>query len=178
MVKLKQVVLFLLFLIKNFEKVFKEDSLKKICFYALRSRGEQETSLDVVTGMLKVFSIDVYTLFDPGATLFFVTLLVAKKFDILPYILHEPFIVSTPMGESVVSKRVYKNCLLKLPNRVSYVDLVELDMFDFDILFGMDWCMHVFPLLMSLPTIRSPISVYPKGVESLTRKVVRIVERL
>ena len=25
-----------------------------------------------------------------------------------------------------------------LPNRVSYVDLVELDMFDFDIILGMD----------------------------------------
>ena len=26
-----------------------------------------------------------------------------------------------------------------LPNRVSYVDLVELDMLDFDIILGMDW---------------------------------------
>ena len=39
-------------------------------FYAIRSRGEQETSLDVVTGMLKVFSLDVYSLHDPGATLY------------------------------------------------------------------------------------------------------------
>ena len=36
------------------------EALKKNHFYALRSRGEQETSPDVVTGMLKVFSIDVY----------------------------------------------------------------------------------------------------------------------
>ena len=26
-----------------------------------------------------------------------------------------------------------------LPNRVSYVDLVELDMLDFDVILGMDW---------------------------------------
>ena len=32
-----------------------------------------------------------------------------------------------------------KNCPLLLPNRVSYVDLVELDIFDFDIILGMDW---------------------------------------
>ena len=55
--------------------------------------------------MLKVFSIDVYALLDPGATLSFVTPLVAKKFDILPDILHEHFLVSTPVGESIFAKK-------------------------------------------------------------------------
>ena len=107
-------------------------------FYSLRSRGEQETSLDVVTGMLKVFYIDLYALLDPGATLSFVTPLVAKKIDILPNILHEPLIVSTPVGESVVAKRVYKNYPIMLPNRVLYVELIELNMLDFNIILGMD----------------------------------------
>ena len=75
----------------------------------------------------------------PPLLLSFVTPLVAIKFDILPDILHEPFIVSTPMGELVVAKRVYRNCPIMLTNRVSYVDLVELDMLDFDIILGMDW---------------------------------------
>ena len=48
--------------------------------------------------MLKVFFIDVYALLDPGATLSFVTPLVAKKFEILPDILNEPFMMSTPLG--------------------------------------------------------------------------------
>ena len=42
---------------------------KKNNFYALRSRGEQETSPDVVSGILKVFTIDFYVLLDLGATL-------------------------------------------------------------------------------------------------------------
>ena len=42
---------------------------KKNHFYALCSRGEQETSPNVVTGMLKVFCIDVYALLDLDATL-------------------------------------------------------------------------------------------------------------
>ena len=75
------------------------DYYKKNHFYALLSRGEQETSPDVVNDMLKVFSIDVYDLVDVGATLSFVTPLVAKKFDIFPDILNEPFMVSTPIGE-------------------------------------------------------------------------------
>ena len=43
------------------------------------------------------------------------------------------------MGESVVAKRVYRNCPIMLPNRVSYVELVELYILDFDVLLGMDW---------------------------------------
>ena len=57
--------------------------------------------------MLKVFSIDVYNLLDLGAMLSFVTPLLTKKFDILPHILNELFIVSTPVGESVVAEKVY-----------------------------------------------------------------------
>ena len=61
------------------------DAPKKNRLYALRSRGEQETSPDVVTGMMKVFSIDVYSCLAPGATLSFVTLLVDKKFILYRY---------------------------------------------------------------------------------------------
>ena len=75
------------------------DAIKKNHFYTLRCRGEQETTPDMVTDMLKHFTIDVYALVDPGATLSFFTPLIAKKFDILRDILHEPFIVSTLVGE-------------------------------------------------------------------------------
>ena len=44
----------------------------------------------MVNGMLQIFSIDVYALFYTGATLSFVTSLVAIKFDIFPNILNEP----------------------------------------------------------------------------------------
>ena len=79
---------------------------KKNRFYDFLSRGDQQTSANVLTGMLKFFSIDVYALLDPGSTLSFVTPLVAKIVDILHDILHETFIVSTPMDESVVTRRV------------------------------------------------------------------------
>ena len=117
---------------------FSSDAPNKNHFNALHYRGEKETSPDVVTDMLKVLSLDVYALIDPCSTLSFFTPLVAKKFNILPDILHEPFIVSTPVGESVVAKRVYRNWKIMFPNRVSYVNIVQLDMLDFDIILGMD----------------------------------------
>ena len=115
------------------------DAPKKNHVYTLHSKGEQESSPDVVTGMLNVFSIYVYALLYPCTTLYFVTSLVAKKFVIFPDILNEPFMVSTPIGESVVAKMVYRNNRIMLPSRVIHVELVELDVFDFDAILGMDW---------------------------------------
>ena len=60
------------------------DALMKNHFYAVLSRGEQESSPDVMTNMLQLFSIDVYALLDPGATLSFVTSLVSKSLTFCP----------------------------------------------------------------------------------------------
>lgn len=51
--------------------------------------------------------------------------------------------VSTLIGDSVVAKRVYKGCPISFPNRVTLVDLIVLDMIDFDVILGMDW-LHAF----------------------------------
>jgi len=107
-------------------------------FYTLQTRGDQKSSPDVVTGMLTVFHIDVYALLDSGATLSFVTPFIAMRFDVLPEVLLEPFSVSTPVGDSVVAKRLYRRCPIFLSHRVTLIDLVELDMIDFDVIFGMD----------------------------------------
>ena len=89
--------------------------------------------------MLHVFSINVYAFLDLGATLSFVTPLVARKSNVLPYVLIEPFSDCTPMDDSMVTKIVYRECHVIQPNRVTLVYFVELDMFDFDIILGMDW---------------------------------------
>ena len=117
---------------------------KRNQFYALKARGEQENSPDIVTSMLQVLSINFYALFDLGATLSFVTPMVARKFDVLLDVLIEPFSVCIQMGFTMVSKRVYRKCPMMLPNRVTLADLVELNMFDFDIILGMDWVHDCF----------------------------------
>ena len=72
------------------------NTLKSNRFYALHFRGEEEESADVVTGMLNVFSIDIYDLHDPVSTLSFWTPLLLKKFEVLHDILVEQFMV-TPL---------------------------------------------------------------------------------
>lgn len=56
------------------------EDAKKNRFYDLCSRGDKETSHNIVTGMLNVFPIDVYSLLYPSATLSLATHLVGKKY--------------------------------------------------------------------------------------------------
>ena len=78
-------------------------------FYALKVIEEQEKSDDVVRRMLQVFSTSVYALLDPGSTLSFVTPLLSLTFEIFPEVLHDPIVVSTPLGENVRIDIVYKD---------------------------------------------------------------------
>ena len=67
------------------------------------------------------------------------TPLVVMKFVVLPDIFVELFSVTTPVGDSVVAKRVYKSCPILLSNRVTLVDLVELGMLKFYVILGIYW---------------------------------------
>ncbi|KAH0748282.1 hypothetical protein KY290_027514 [Solanum tuberosum] len=93
------------------------DAPKKNHCYTLQSRGDQESS--------------------PVCCERYVAM--AIKFDMLPDVLDKPFSVSTPVGDSIVAKRVYRGCPISLPNTVTLVDLVEIDMLDLDVILGMDW---------------------------------------
>ena len=123
------------------------DAPMKNHFYGLPSSGEQECSPNVVTGMLQVFSIDVYALLYPGTTLYFVTPLISRKFDIFPDDLNDPFVVITSVGEGLV---------------------------DFDVILGMDWFHDCFSsincririLKINIPN--EPVSEW-KGRKSIPR---------
>ena len=78
------------------------------------------------------FSFLAYELLDPGSTLPLVTPLVARKFDLLPQILYEPFLVSTPIGDNIRVERVYRDCPITILNKVTHAGLVELTILDFD----------------------------------------------
>ena len=63
---------------------------------------------------------------------------VAMNFEIIPEQLSEQFIVSTPVGESILAERFYRDCPISVNHKSAIVDLVELDIVDFDIILGMD----------------------------------------
>ncbi|XP_070046555.1 uncharacterized protein [Nicotiana tomentosiformis] len=106
--------------------------------YSLSGRQDQESSPDIVTGMLIIFSHDACALIEPGSTLSCITPFVVGKFGIVPEILSDPFAVSTLVGELINSKWVYRGCMLTVCGLQTSADLVEIEMLDLDAIMGMD----------------------------------------
>ncbi|XP_070009673.1 uncharacterized protein [Nicotiana sylvestris] len=69
------------------------------------------------------------------------------EFGIEPEQLHEPFSVSTPVGESILATRAYRSCVITVRDRDTMADLIELGMVDFDVIMGMDWLYSCFAKL-------------------------------
>ncbi|XP_015060338.1 uncharacterized protein LOC107006249 [Solanum pennellii] len=106
--------------------------------YALNNCQEHENSPDVVTGMIQVFDITVYVLLDPGSSLSFVTPYISMNFNIILEQLSKPFNVSTPVGESILEERESIMISHSIIHKSTVVDLIELDIVDFDVTLGMD----------------------------------------
>lgn len=61
-----------------------------------------------MTGMLKLFSHDMYYLLGPSSSLSYVTLFVAVYFNFGLECVSDPFSASTLVNDSVIAKRVYR----------------------------------------------------------------------
>lgn len=64
------------------------------------------------------------------------TPLVSSKFEFLPEIFLGPFLPSTTLGYNIRAERVYSDCLITIPDKVSYAEVIELTVIDFYINFG------------------------------------------
>ncbi|KAF3623602.1 RAB GTPase B1C [Capsicum annuum] len=76
---------------------------------------------------------------DPGASLSFITPYIAVNFEVSLKTLAEPFLVSTPVILTIGARQAYRNFPVTISQKVTPVDLVELEMMDFDVILSMDW---------------------------------------
>lgn len=81
----------------------------------------------------------LYALIDPGSNLSYITPLVARKCGKVPKLLQLLFEISTPVGESVIVRQVYRGCDVTIHDRHNLADLNELEMIEYDVIMGMDW---------------------------------------
>ena len=115
--------------------------------YAFPGRFEAETFDAVITGNLLVCDCMASLLFDPASTFSYVSSSFATSFDLHCDLLDMPIRVSTPVGESVIVEKVYRSCLVNFLGRNTHVDLVILEMVDFDVILGMTWLSPNFATL-------------------------------
>ena len=88
-----------------------------------------------------------FVLFDPGSTYSYVSSTFATGLDLYCDLLDMPIRVSNPMGESVIVEKVYMSCLVTFVGSNTHVDLIILEMVDFDVIQGMTWLSLNFAIL-------------------------------
>ena len=101
----------------------------------------------MTTGTTSVQGQSITTLFDPGSTYSYVSAFHVTGWDLACDSIDIHVNVSTPVRDSVVVDRVYRSCLVTFMGYDTCVDLIILDMVDFDIILGMSW---LSPIMQSL----------------------------
>ncbi|XP_073041950.1 uncharacterized protein [Primulina eburnea] len=103
------------------------------------TQEEADNSNEVVTGTILLNKMRAYVLFDCGATHSFVSRRSPKKLKLEHDILSELLRVATPASKTIETHKVYRNCKICISKQTFEVELIQLNMVEFDIILGMDW---------------------------------------
>ncbi|XP_070025666.1 uncharacterized protein [Nicotiana sylvestris] len=82
-----------------------------------------------------------------GSTHSYVSSYFALRFSRQPELLNDPFLVATPIRESLLAEYMYRACQIRVEGRDTLADLIVLDMIDFDMLMGMDWLSSCYAIV-------------------------------
>ncbi|KAL5573335.1 hypothetical protein UlMin_022932 [Ulmus minor] len=94
---------------------------------------------NVVTGQLSVANLTLRVLFDSGATHSFVSTVHASQINRMKEVFARTFRMSLPSGDVLVSTQWLRAIPVLVANRELYVDLIILNMCDYDVILGMDF---------------------------------------
>ena len=89
-------------------------------------------------GILNVCSNQTIVLFDSSATHSFICPSFAIDLNEEISMLDNPLMVLTPIGEVYSVSKVLRGCEVRIENEVFLVNLVVLDILEFDMILGMD----------------------------------------
>ncbi|XP_020409986.1 uncharacterized protein LOC109946469 [Prunus persica] len=106
--------------------------------YALTMK-EAEDAATMVAGTILVSRQLAFTLFDSRATYSSVSSRFARKISGMLVKLESEFSVATPSGEVLNCKEMLKGYAITIAGRELEANLVIMDMYDFDVIQGMDW---------------------------------------
>ncbi|XP_074363739.1 uncharacterized protein LOC141704392 [Apium graveolens] len=106
--------------------------------FALTAKQASANS-GTISGTLLIGRRDAYVLFDTGSTHSIVSLSFVHHLGVAPSLFYPHMSISTPMGNSVVISDVYRECPIAVGDRNYKVNLLPMEMHDFDVILGMDW---------------------------------------
>ncbi|XP_048131508.1 uncharacterized protein LOC125314092 [Rhodamnia argentea] len=100
---------------------------------------EEAKDSPAVTGTIFLHDHIAYVLFDHGATYSFVVERFVKLVGLSPKSLGTVFKISMPLKDSVISAVGCPHCKLTIGGHEEVIDPIVLEMYDFDVIVGMDW---------------------------------------
>ncbi|KAL0332911.1 UNVERIFIED_CONTAM: Transposon Tf2-12 polyprotein [Sesamum calycinum] len=103
------------------------------------TREEAPASNDVISGTILLFDVEAYVLIDPGSTHSYISSELASKIPGKNSPLGYNLIVYLPVGGGVVVNSVRKGSIVRIGDVNLPVDLVVMDLKEFDVILGMDW---------------------------------------
>ncbi|XP_070003045.1 uncharacterized protein [Nicotiana sylvestris] len=115
--------------------------------YAIPAKLEAESSDAVITGMISVCSRDASVLFDLVSTYSYVSSYFSPYLVVPRDSLSVPVYVSMLVRDYIVVDCVYCSCMTVIGGLETSVDLLLLDMVDFDVILGIDWLSHYHAIL-------------------------------
>ncbi|KAL5579180.1 hypothetical protein UlMin_011622 [Ulmus minor] len=104
------------------------------------TKGDVEAGTsNVVTCQLSVANLTLHVLFDFGATHSFVSSVCASKINRVKESIARTFRTSLPSGDVLVSTHWLRAIPVLVSNRELYVDLIMLNLHDYDVILGMNF---------------------------------------
>jgi len=129
------------------------------------TQEEVRAASDVVAGTLLMNNFNVHVLFDSGATQSFIARRIVTELRKGVEIVEKGFVIGTPMGNMVETNIMYVDVGVSLFGYETEVDLIPLELHDFDIILGMNW----------LSKYKALIDCYAKTVTFQTPKGERMI---
>ena len=99
---------------------------------------EAQANLDSMIGIIFVFGEPTRVLFDSRASRSFISTSFALHANQKLTPLKNKLVVTTPLGERMLKISVFKGCEVVAEGIVLKVNLIPLEMIDFDVILGMD----------------------------------------
>uniref|UniRef100_A0A2N9IMJ0 RNA-directed DNA polymerase n=1 Tax=Fagus sylvatica TaxID=28930 RepID=A0A2N9IMJ0_FAGSY len=103
------------------------------------TQSDAEATPTVVTGTLVVLDKDARVLIDTGSTHSFISTHFACQINKIAEPLDFCLSVATPIGDNILTDKVFRSSNVRVGDRNLVIDLVHLDFRDFDVILGMDW---------------------------------------
>ena len=98
---------------------------------------EAEEKPNVITGIMSIFHNDARILIDSGSDKSFISSAFACLADRALSPLKYPLVVQTPLQEEILKSVEFKEC--KVGEVELEANLIPLELWDFDVILGMDW---------------------------------------